>query len=561
MRRFWLLQLAFVLAACATTSATTPTALPTVVSDHQLDPVEETSTPIGEPTAVPTTAPISPVPPDDPAVWPSTTVSPTATAIVSQTTTITSTAPAASVPLLQPQDQAPALLPEFQSDLDKAERWNRYKIEAVIDPRNSTIAGNELLTYTNRDSVPLEQLYFHLYPNLPDFGGQLTIVAVEVDGQAVPVVYEQRRYLLRVDLPKPLRPGATTTLSLAFSTKAPSNASERNYGAFNRENGVFALASCYPIVAIVRDGKWDIAWPDSKGDFVNSETALYEARLTIPLGWTLAATGVIVDTHTEGSRQDFRVVSGPQRDFMVSVVQLEKISAEVDGTTINSYYQSGSARGGQIALQSAVDSVRAFNKRYGRYPLVELDIVQLAASTFLGVEYPGIIFINQDLYNRPKPLEITVAHEVGHQWWYSIVGNDVQTEAWLDEALASYSQIVYQEEVYGAEAAEEELEGFRQRYRTNLAAGRDAPVAQPNTAFGRNYVALVYGKAVLFFQVLRNRMGDEAFDRFLHDYYASSRYAYVTGAHLLAHAEQACSCELDELYHDWITTAVPVELP
>jgi hypothetical protein len=40
-----------------------------------------------------------------------------------------------------------------------------------------------------------------------------------------------------------------------------------------------------------------------------------------------------------------------------------------------------------------------------------------------------------------------------------VVGNNVQTEAWLDEALVSYSQIVYQEGVNGPEAAEHELEG------------------------------------------------------------------------------------------------------
>jgi aminopeptidase N len=72
---------------------------------------------------------------------------------------------------------------------------------------------------------------------------------------------------------------------------------------------------------------------------------------------------------------------------------------------------------------------------------------------------------------------------------------------------------------------------------------------------------LVYGKAVLFFQALREQIGEEAFDRFLHTHYAQHRYGYISGADLLADAEGACGCELDRLYEDWITKAVPLQVP
>jgi aminopeptidase N len=246
---------------------------------------------------------------------------------------------------------------------------------------------------------------------------------------------------------------------------------------------------------------------------------------------------------------------------MISATQLQVISAEVDGTKINSYFRAEHAQGGQIALQAASDALRIFNARYGRYPLVELDVIEFAARTFLGVEYPGLILIEQALYENGNGLAVTVAHEVAHQWWYSQVGNNVQTAAWLDEALASYSQILYQEGVNGPDAAERELEGFRQRYRQALADGRDAKVEQPNTAFRGNYVSIVYGKAVLFFQAMRKQIGDEAFDRFLQAYYGQHRYGYIGGATLLADAEGACGCELDALYAAWIEGVGGVEIP
>lgn len=524
----------------------------------------------GAPAEVPPTAPPPTLAAREPTAAPPTAAPPTSappTAAPPTAVPPTSAPPTPAAPPivldtpLDPAAQAAALLPEFAGDLDRAGEWNRYRIVATVNPNARTLVGQLRLDYTNRDVVPLDRLYLHLYPNLPEFGGQLDVRRLSVDGRSIEAAYEERRYLLRVDLPQPLAPGAQASLLLEWTVSAPENASERLYGAFNKEAGVFALASAYPIMAIVRNGQWDIARPDARGDFVNSETALYEVALTAPSDWRVVTTGVAAERNEHAGQQTLRLVSGPQRDFMIALTQLEIASAEVEGTHINSYYQRGSVVGGEAALRAAEESLRAFNKRYGRYPLRELDVIQLAASTFLGVEYPGFIAIEQRLYDNSDGLAITVAHEVGHQWWYSLVGNNVQNSAWLDEALASYSQIVYREEVQGPAAAEAELEGFRRRYQKVLADGLDAPAQQPNTAFRGNYVLLVYGKAVLFFQALRRQIGEEAFDRFLHEYYAEHRYGYVAGDNLLATAERSCGCELDTLYADWITRAVPLELP
>jgi hypothetical protein len=578
--------LAIMLAACAGPLATS---VPTPVSDQRpttdpstlrqaqegptlrptnLPPTAAPPTAIEPPTRIPTLRPTS-LPPTaaQPTSVPPTSVPPAtllpATLLPAATKPPAPTSVAAT-PLpdapLDPQAQVRALLPEFAGDLGRAGEWNRYTISAAIDPQARTIAGHERVEYTNRDTVTLDRLYFHLYPNLRDFAGSLLVNTLVVDGQPRDVAYEGQRYLLRVSLPRPLAPGATTVVAFDFTATAPLNAGITYYGAFNEQSGVLALASSYPIAAIVRGGEWDTGRSDPRGDFVDSETALYDVTLTAPADWSLATTGVAIDRRQDGDRQTERIVSGPQREFAISATQLKLASADVDGTRINSYFRPEHGQGGQAALQAAANALRVFNKRYGRYPLVELDVIEVTASNFLGVEYPGLIMIEQGLYDG-NGLEITVAHEVAHQWWYSQVGNSVLNEAWLDEALASYSQIVYQEEIHGHDAAERELESFRERYRNAIAAGRDAPVEQPTAAFRGNYVSLVYGKAVLFFQAMRKQIGEAAFDRFLHAHYAQHRYDYITGADLLADVEGACGCDLHPLYADWITRAVAVEMP
>nr|PZN30930.1 MAG: peptidase M1 [Chloroflexota bacterium] len=465
-------------------------------------------------------------------------------------------------PTFDVRAQQAALVPASRGDLSRAGEWNRYTIDAAIDPARRTLSGHMRVEYTNRTTAALDRVYFYLYPNLSEFRGRLTVSAVTVDGAPARFAMEGGRFLLRVSLPETLAPKESVTIELDWSATAPANASRGAYGAFNMEGGVLALASAYPLLGIIRDGRWETARPSARGDFVNSETALYDVTLTAPADWTLVTSGVVVDGRLDGGKQTARIVSGPLREFTIALVQLKAASVEVDGTRINSYFRPEHEQSGHLALRAAADALRAFNRRFGRYPLAELDVLEIEARTFLGVEYPGLVMIDRRLYDRGgEGLEITVAHEVAHQWWYSLVGNDVQAEPWLDEGLTSFSQIIYQEEVHGPRAAERELAGFRQSYLAARRAGADGAVGRPATAFRGNYVALVYAKGALFFQALREQIGEEAFDRFLRGYYDTHRYGRVTSAELVGAAEYSCSCELDDFYRDWIATAAPVKVP
>ncbi len=458
-------------------------------------------------------------------------------------------------------DQARALLPEFQSDLSQSADWDRYTITATVDPQRQSLVGSTTLRYTNRDTKSLDLLYFRLFPNLKDFAGRIDISSVRVDGKAAKFKLERGRYLLRIQLAQRLAVTATTEVLIAFSTKVPANAGHRFYGAFNLQNSVLALASAYPLVAMVHDGIWDTATPDTRGDLVNSPTALYDVSLTAPVDWNLATTGAPIERQVKARTQIVRFVSGPQRDFMIVATKLAAVRGNVDGTQVISYYRAGDEAGGRAALDIAMRAINIYNTHFGHYPLTEFELVPVDAGTFLGVEYPGITLIEQRLYrNNPRQLETIISHEVAHQWWYSLVGNNVQTEAWLDEALATYSQVIYAEEIGGADAGSAQLEEFRKSYRAVRTAKRDTAVAQPNQHI-RGYYTIVYAKGALFFHALRRQIGEEDFSRFLKNYYADHRYGIAAGADLLASAEHACSCQLDGLYQDWIQSSAPVAIP
>jgi hypothetical protein len=153
-------------------------------------------------------------------------------------------------------------------DIDTYRDVPFYQISGTIDPKGLTWQANQTVTFVNRSGAALDRLYFRLYPNLADMGGDLTITAASVAGVSVPVQYEANRYLARLDLATPLPAGAQITTTLDFVTTVPDNVGQTLYGAFNHDSQNIALASAYPMLANNLGGGWEIEIPDTKGDLV-----------------------------------------------------------------------------------------------------------------------------------------------------------------------------------------------------------------------------------------------------------------------------------------------------
>jgi aminopeptidase N len=176
-----------------------------------------------------------------------------------------------------------------------------------------------------------------------------------------------------------------------------------------------------------------------------------------------------------------------------------------------------------------------------------------------GVEFPGIVLIGDSLYaeyTRPD-LAVTAAHEVAHQWWYNLVGNDVIDDPWLDEALTTYSSSLYYEFTQGASAAEILFSHYENRYQQAVDAGADDQITRSETYFenlenpGR-YGAIVYAKGMLFFRALRREIGDEAFFSALAQYFNNYKYQIARPDNLLNTFEEAAGRQLDDFYQDWL---------
>ncbi|HLF27962.1 MAG TPA: M1 family aminopeptidase [Anaerolineae bacterium] len=492
------------------------------------------------------------------------------------TSTQTPTPSPAPIPTAPPSTvSSPAVLDACDTDAQaralrasQLPAWNTlglnacYELTLELRPDASAYTGTVRVTFTNLAGADLADVVFRTYPNASlIYGGSLDITSAWIEGRPVaPEVLLSDQTAVRLPLPRPLPSGQTILIELDFEGRVPVDFGSVNvYGIFNydTEKQVLALANWYPILAVWREGKWDVAPVIGEGDAVVSQTALYRVRITAPADWKVIATGSSLDVQRQGEVAQSDFASGPTRDFMLlASPTFERSETPLEDVRVVHWGLPEGESNWDDALQVARDSIAVYTDRFGPYPYAELDIVAAPLRNAAGVEYPGLILIETDLYFGAEAqafLLITVAHEVAHQWWYGVVGNDVLRAPWQDEALTTYSSALYFEE-YAPAFYQDLLDSYAQSVAAFQQDEGDEPVAQPLSAFrgrGNAYGAIVYLKGALFFAELREALGDATFFTALQTYYARNRYALAPPDALLGAFENSCECELDPLYAEW----------
>jgi aminopeptidase N len=200
--------------------------------------------------------------------------------------------------------------------------------------------------------------------------------------------------------------------------------------------------------------------------------------------------------------------------------------------------------------------VEVYSAFFGRYPYTELDVAETSFTVMGapgGMEFPGVLFISTEFYGGQglfaSDLDVVVAHEVAHQWWYGVVGNNQVDEPWLDEAFATYASILYIEEQQGPIAAQSAL--LLQAilpYQLVQMMGQDGPLQSSLLDYGQDlvtYQSLIYGKGALFLDKLRELLGDDLFFTVLQHHYQSHKYGLLAPGDFRRSLQEALT-EADE---------------
>ena len=167
-------------------------------------------------------------------------------------------------------------------------------------------------------------------------------------------------------------------------------------------------------------------------------------------------------------------------------------------------------------MYTAADALVLYEDLFSAYPHQRMVVVQGDFPD--GMEFSGLVFVGDDWFKTwhgiPNDwLTLITAHEIAHQWWYALVGNDQAQYPYLDEALALYSEELFVEHYYPQDVTW----WWDFRVNTYNPAGYvDTPIYEFYAP--RGYIDAVYLRGALMLQAVRDWLGDDAFLAWLRRY-------------------------------------------
>jgi hypothetical protein len=313
-----------------------------------------------------------------------------------------------------------------------------------------------------------------------------------------------------------IAPGAITTFAVGYSLTLPPKPYQKTFGYASHQ---LNLTDWYPFI-VPYSGGWVLHDPSSFGEHLVYDAADYDVHVDVNDPHVVLAASAPAEA-TGTSATHYHVEAA--RTFSLSASDSFKVDESAVGSVkILAYSFAGHEDANQAVVWMATQSLSLYQAKFGPYPHESLSIVETDMSD--GQEYDGLVFLASRFYTEyggsaKGNLFDIGTHEIAHQWWFGLVGNDQAAEPWLDEALAVYSERIFYQYNYP------NYGDWWWTFRVN-SFGPNGYVDSSVYGFTTfsAYVEAVYLNGAEFLDDLRTRVGDQAFFAFLQDY--AARFAH-----------------------------------
>ena len=504
------------------------------------------------------------------------------------------------------------------------------KINVELDDENHILIGNEEIVYINNSNQKLDSIVIHLWPNayknsntelskqkLSDGSnsfkyadekdlGYIDSLDFKVNGEKVKwEFYENKLDIGIIYLKSSLEINDSITLATPFKVKIPS-------GRFSRLGHIdqsYQITQWFPKPAVFDKKGWHPMSYLDQGEFY-SEFGDYDVSITVPKNYVLMATGDLQNKEeleflNERAEITSKLIEGnklPVRDslgrkdmsFPKSSKEKKKLrfiqknvhdfawfadkryhvlKGEVNinerKITTWSLFTNSKAKLWERSIEYINDATKYFSKWVGEYPYNHVTAVDGTISAGGGMEYPNITVIGRS--GDSKSLETVIIHEVGHNWYYGILGSNERDNAWMDEGLNTYIELRYMQEKYpnGYENKEEKIkergisitipveekEIQHISYQFNASRNYDQPLKMGSKDFTQmNYGAMVYSKTGIGFHYLKSYLGEEVFDDCMNEYFNQWKFKHPSPNDIKLVFETVSEENLDWFFEDYIKT-------
>jgi hypothetical protein len=515
----------------------------------------------------------------------------------------------------------------FQQQVD-------YTIEVSLDDDTHVIRGFESFVYQNNSQESLDFIYIHLWPNayknkktalakqLIKMGntamyfasenelGYIDSLNFKVNGQKAQIKMDTEHIdIAKLVLGSPLLPGESVEISTPFKVKLPSGDISR-LGHIGQS---YQITQWYPKPAVYDSAGWHQMPYLTQGEFY-SEFGSYDVKIDLPSNYVVGATGDLQtaseiewltrkasqdsiwvekrkkeedwqdhDTEfpqTSDSRKILHYKQSKVHDFawfadkrfhvLKGTVELPKSKRSVDVFTM---FTNQEAELWSKSIEYMHDAIYYYSLWNGDYPYNQATAVDGTISAGGGMEYPNVTVIGAS--GDDITLETVIMHEVGHNWFYGILGSNERDYPWLDEGINSYNEQRYLStkhpnrllfvEKRNKLAEYIELDNYRVKdmhfltYLYSERANTDQPINTHSAEFSTiNYGSIVYSKSAVFLNYLRSYLGDAAMDSAMHRYFEVNKFQHpYPGSFQNAFAPFGDS--LDWFFNESINSGLPLD--
>lgn len=458
---------------------------------------------------------------------------------------------------------------------------DRYKVNITEYIMNltlnddHTLDGTQTVNYKNTTSNILNELYFHLYPNSFSATALNSPVSTLYESRAYPngksygkieindvnIAGDDCSYslentdndLLKVVLNTQLYPNDFVSVEISYKITIP-NVLHR----FGYNDNTINLGNIYPIACVFDGNGWDKNPYNANGDPFYSNLANYNVILTYPKDYILANTGTKTETTQLDDKQTTKIYAPAVRDFCMVLSKNFLIeNVQIDNTCVEYFYYDD--KNLTNSLTTIKKAMSTFNQTFGTYPYSTLAVVK-TGFIYGGMEYPNLVMISDNLQDY-QDYTNTIVHEIAHQWWYGLVGNNQFENAWLDESLAEYSTVIFYEQnpEYGIER-ETAIKNATKSYTMfvdifeDVFNKIDTSMNRRLDQFGNEpeYVYAVYVRGMLMFDDVRNLVGDRLFFKSLQTYFEKYKGQNATPENLISVFENTAGKRIKQIFVSYI---------
>ena len=450
-----------------------------------------------------------------------------------------------------------------------------YEIVADFNDETKQIIGSETIEYLNKTGDDLEYICLHLYPRafrktatikpytalnmavcFPNgmSYGDILINKVQINGEEKQFEFVgEDEDILKIIFGFCLKKEEKIDILIDFLIDIPNSTHRFGYYQDNVN-----LGNWYPVVCEYAGGEFDMTPYYATGDPFNSSVSNYIVKLSYDSKYKLTSTGE-VNEKIENGKTVAEVSAKAVRDFAMCLSSNFLVQTEVvDGVTVSYAGYKQDENTGDL-LSVSVAAIKYFNETFGKYPYKTLSVVK-TPFVYGGMEYPGIVFVSDSIDDGVENKKVIV-HEIAHQWWYSVVGNNEAKEAWLDESLSEYSTamffaandgfgITYDEIVDDAMSSYLLYVDVIQTIRGEVNSKMNLAVNEYQNDYEYSY--MVYVKGVIMFDSLKQTVGEKKMIQGFRKYYEDNKFKIATKDDFYAAFKSACHQDLETFFEGYL---------